>query len=120
MNITNYDGPLVLPYLPHRNTFIVSSSLMQMLPVRGLFAGLSSKDPHSHIAKLMYVCKSCLVWARIVYECHWVVTVSFISDIRCRDIVCVATLQLILYLRSVEICVLSKLLSSVQEDQPQG
>ena len=39
---------------------MVTSSLMQMLTARGLFSGLPSKDPHSHIAKVRAVCKSCV------------------------------------------------------------
>ena len=34
-NITDSDGPLVLPPLPHGHTFVVTSSLMQMLTARG-------------------------------------------------------------------------------------
>ena len=37
---------------------MVTSSLMQMLTARGLFSGLSSEDPHAHIAKVRAVCKS--------------------------------------------------------------
>ena len=34
-NIENSDGPLVLPPLPPGQTFVVTSSLMQMLTARG-------------------------------------------------------------------------------------
>ena len=40
-NIGDSDGPLVLPPLPPGHTFVVTSSLMQMLNARGLFSGLS-------------------------------------------------------------------------------
>ena len=60
MNILDSDGPLVLPLLPPEHTFVVTSSLMQMLIARGLFLGLPSEDPHAHIAKLGSVCKSCV------------------------------------------------------------
>ena len=60
VNITDYDGPLFLPPLPHGHTFVVTSSLMYMLTERGLFARIPLEDPHSHIAKLMSVCKSCV------------------------------------------------------------
>ena len=59
-NITDSDGPLVLPPLPHGNTFVVTSSLMQMLTARGLYAELPSEDSHSHIVKRKSLCKSCL------------------------------------------------------------
>ena len=36
-NIADSDGPLVLPPLPTGHTFVVTSSLMQMLTSRGLF-----------------------------------------------------------------------------------
>uniref|UniRef100_M1DGR0 Uncharacterized protein n=1 Tax=Solanum tuberosum TaxID=4113 RepID=M1DGR0_SOLTU len=52
------DGPIILPPLPQRHTFVVTSSLMQMLTKRGFFAGLSSEDPYAHMAKLTSVCKS--------------------------------------------------------------
>ena len=39
---------------------MVTSSLMQMLTVRGLFSGLLSEDPHAHIPKVRDVCKSCV------------------------------------------------------------
>ena len=41
VNISDSDGPLVLPPLPQGHTFVVTSSLMQMLTARGLFLGLS-------------------------------------------------------------------------------
>ena len=34
-NIADSDGPLVLPPLPQCHTFVVTSSLMQMLTARG-------------------------------------------------------------------------------------
>ena len=57
---SNFDGPLVFPPLPPGHTFVVTSSLMQILTARGLFSGLPSKDPHAHIAKVREVCKSCV------------------------------------------------------------
>ena len=36
-NIADSDGPLVLPPLPTGHTFVVTSSLMQMLTARGMF-----------------------------------------------------------------------------------
>ena len=60
-NIADSDGPLVLPPLPTCHTFVVTSSLMQMLTARGLFSGLPSEDPHAHIAKVRTMCKIC-VW----------------------------------------------------------
>ena len=51
---------LLLPPLPQGHTFVVTSSLMQMLTARGLFLGLPSEDPHAHIAKVREVCKSCV------------------------------------------------------------
>ena len=61
INITYFYGPLVLPLLLQGHTFMVTSSLMLMIPTRGLFSGLQSEDPHVHIAKLMLVWRSC-VW----------------------------------------------------------
>ena len=58
-NITDSDGPLVLHPLPHGDTFVVASSLMQMLTAIGSFSGLPCEDPHAHITKLRSVCKSC-------------------------------------------------------------
>ena len=57
VNITNSDGPPILPPLPHGHTFVVTSSLMQMLTARGLFSGLPFEDTHVPIAKLKLVCK---------------------------------------------------------------
>ena len=45
---------------PLGHTFVVTSSLMQMLTARGLFTMLPSKYPYAHIAKLRSVCKSCV------------------------------------------------------------
>ena len=59
-NIADLDGPLVFPSLPTCHTFVVTSSLMQMLTARGLFSGLPSEDPHAHIDKVRAVCKSCV------------------------------------------------------------
>ena len=59
-NITDSDGTLDLPPLPHDRTFVATSSLMQMLTARILFLGLSSEDPHAHIAKVRSVCKNCV------------------------------------------------------------
>ena len=39
---------------------MVTSSLMQILTARGLFLWLPFEDPHSHIAKVRAVCKSCV------------------------------------------------------------
>ena len=49
-NIADSDGPLVLPPLPPDHTFVVTSSLIQMLIAIGLFSGLPFEDPHAHIA----------------------------------------------------------------------
>ena len=59
-NIADSDGPLILPPLPTGHTFVVTSSLMQMLTARGLFSGLPFEDPHAHIAKVRAVCKTCV------------------------------------------------------------
>ena len=48
-NIADSDGPIVLPPLPTGHTFVVTSSLMQMLTARGLFPGLPYEDPHAHV-----------------------------------------------------------------------
>ena len=60
VDITDCDGPLFLPSLPHGHNFVVTSSLMQMLTARGLFLGLPYKDPHAHITKIGLVRKSCV------------------------------------------------------------
>ena len=59
-NIAYSDGPLVLPPLPTGHTFVVTSSLIQMLTSRVLFSRLPSEDPHAHIVKVRAVCKSCV------------------------------------------------------------
>ncbi|XP_015161557.1 uncharacterized protein [Solanum tuberosum] len=51
---------IILPPLPSGNTFVVTSSLIQMLTTKGLFSGLASEDPHGHMAKLRSVCNSCV------------------------------------------------------------
>ena len=59
-NIADSYGPFVLPPLPPGHTFVVTSSLMQMLTASGFFSRLPSEDPHPHIAKVRAVCKSCV------------------------------------------------------------
>lgn len=44
----------------HGHTFVVTSSLIQMLTARGLFPGLTFEDPHAHIAKVRSECKICV------------------------------------------------------------
>ena len=44
-NIADSDGPLVLPPLPTGHTFVVTSSLMQMLTARGYFYLLGNTNP---------------------------------------------------------------------------
>ena len=39
---------------------MVTTSLMQMLTVRGFFSGLRSEDPHAHIIKVRLLRKSCV------------------------------------------------------------
>ena len=39
---------------------MVTSSLIQILTAKGLFSGLPSKDPYSHITKVRAECKSCV------------------------------------------------------------
>ena len=56
-NTIESEGPIVLPPLPPRNEFVVTSSLMKMLT---LFPGMSLEDPHGYMAKLRSVCKSCI------------------------------------------------------------
>ena len=56
-NIADWDGPLILPPLPTGHTFVVTSSLMQMLTARVLFSELPSGDSHAHIPKVRAVCK---------------------------------------------------------------
>ena len=53
-------GHLCCPPLPPWHTFVLTSSLMQMLTTRGLFSGLPSEDPHAHIAKVRAVSKTCV------------------------------------------------------------
>lgn len=60
INTTDSDGPLVLPPLPHGYTFVLTSSMMQMLTARGLVSGRPFDVPHAHIAKLRSMCKSCV------------------------------------------------------------
>ncbi|WMV38113.1 hypothetical protein MTR67_031498 [Solanum verrucosum] len=57
-NATESEGHIFLPLLPTGHTFVVTSSLMQMLTARGSFSGMASDDPHGHMAKLSSVCKS--------------------------------------------------------------
>ena len=68
-NIADSDGPLVLPPLPTGHTFVVTSSLMQILTARGLFSGLPFEDPHDQIATVRAVCKSCVGRPDLPIEC---------------------------------------------------
>ena len=61
VKFTYSNGPLRLPPLPQGHTFVVTSSLMQMLTARGLYTMLPSEYPHAHIIKLRSACKSCVV-----------------------------------------------------------
>ena len=45
-NITHSDWPLVLSPLPHGHTFVVTSSMMQILMARGLFSRIPSEDQY--------------------------------------------------------------------------
>ena len=60
INITHSDGTLVIPPLLQDHTFVVTTSLMQMLTARGLSSRLPFEYAHAHIAKLRSICKSCL------------------------------------------------------------
>ena len=51
-------GAIVLPSLSVNTKFTVSSGLLQTLQNHGLFAGLPTKDPHSHLQNVAFVCKS--------------------------------------------------------------
>ncbi|XP_049344684.1 uncharacterized protein LOC125809056 [Solanum verrucosum] len=59
-NTVELEGPIVLSPLPPGHTFMVTSSLMQMLTTRGLFSGLASEDQHGRMAKLRSDCTSCV------------------------------------------------------------
>ena len=83
VNIADSDGPLVLPSLPPGHTFVVTSSLMQMLTARGLFSGFPIGGPtcsHSQDkGGLQELCRS----TRLRYGFHWIASVSSITDRRC-------------------------------------
>ena len=57
-NIADSDAQFVLPPLPPGHTFMVTSSLMQMIVARGLFSRLPCEDPHADTTKVRAVCKS--------------------------------------------------------------
>uniref|UniRef100_M1DCH9 Integrase core domain containing protein n=1 Tax=Solanum tuberosum TaxID=4113 RepID=M1DCH9_SOLTU len=59
-NVVELPQPRVVGEENRGHTFMVTSSLMQMLTARGLFSGSPSEDPHAHLAKLRVVCKSCV------------------------------------------------------------
>jgi len=48
-------GAIVVPPLPPGHTFVMTSIVMQMLTSKGLFVGLQSKDPYSHLGKVKRV-----------------------------------------------------------------
>lgn len=60
INITDSEGPLVLPPLKQGQRLVVTSSLTQLLNARGVFSRLPFEDAHDHIAKLRSVCYSCV------------------------------------------------------------
>jgi len=57
-NAVGSTGAIVVPPLPLGHTFVVTSSLMQMLTSRVLFVELPLKDPYSHMSKVKSVCLS--------------------------------------------------------------
>ena len=83
LNITDSNGPLVLPYGPPGHIFVVMHSLIKMLTARVLGSGLASKDEHAHIVKLRFVCKSCVGRPDLDMNILRVLSVSFITDRRC-------------------------------------
>ena len=60
INIIDSDGPFVIPPLPLGHTFVVTSSLIQMLTATCLFSRLPFEDLHAHIANLISGRKSCV------------------------------------------------------------
>lgn len=54
-NISNSDKFFVLPPLQLGHTNVANSSLMEMLNMRSLFAGLASDNSHAHIGKFKVV-----------------------------------------------------------------
>ena len=75
-NILNSDGTLVFPPLPQGHTFVVTSSLMEMLTNRGLLSGLLSEDPHAHIAKVKAMCREGWFW----FGCNRAKGISSLTD----------------------------------------
>ena len=60
VNIADSDGPLVLPPLPQGHSFMVTSSLMQILTTRDLFRGY-------HLRIHMLTLRNKGRFARVVY-----------------------------------------------------
>lgn len=58
MNVAYCDGRLVLPLLQPGHKFFVTSILMEIVTVRGLFLGRLSVNPDAHIDKLRSLCQS--------------------------------------------------------------
>ena len=58
-NIVDPYGPLFLPPLPQGHSFVVTSSLMQMLTARGLFSRLPSSSTCSHCQTKVSVQELC-------------------------------------------------------------